>query len=84
MPAAPCRVRCSWRFMESKPGWTSRPSRSNVKPLLRRLLVLAFVPVAVFSGCGGGSGDADPESARCTSPNATFGDAARARNDTER
>ena len=32
----------------------SRPSRSNVKPLLRRLLVLALVPVAVFSGCGGG------------------------------
>jgi uncharacterized protein len=44
--------------------------------LLRRLLVVALVPVALVSGCGGGSGgDADSESARCTSPNATFGDA---------
>jgi pimeloyl-ACP methyl ester carboxylesterase len=41
--------------------------------LLRRLLVLALVPVTLVSGCGGGG--ADPESARCTSPNATFGDA---------
>jgi len=44
--------------------------------LLRRLLVLALMPVAVVSGCGGGSRDADPESARCQSPNATFEDAA--------
>jgi len=34
------------------------------------------MPVAVVSGCGGGSRDADPESARCQSPNATFEDAA--------
>jgi pimeloyl-ACP methyl ester carboxylesterase len=39
-------------------------------------LVLALVPVTVVSGCGGGGGgEADPESARCTTPNATFGDA---------
>jgi len=63
----------AWR--ERSLRWRSLPSRSNVKPLLRRLLVLALVPVALVSGCGGGGGDADPESARCTSPNATFGDA---------
>lgn len=34
------------------------------------------MPVAVATGCGGGGGEADPVSARCTSPNATFGDAA--------
>jgi len=33
------------------------------------------VPVALVSGCGGGDGGAAPQSARCTSPNATFGDA---------
>jgi dienelactone hydrolase len=45
--------------------------------LSRRSLLLACLPVALLTGCGGGGGDADPESARCASPSATFGDATR-------
>jgi dienelactone hydrolase len=45
--------------------------------LPRRALLLACLPVALLTGCRGGGGDADPESARCTSPSATFGDATR-------
>jgi pimeloyl-ACP methyl ester carboxylesterase len=41
--------------------------------LAQRSLLLPVLLVALLSGCGGG-GDADPESARCTSPSATFGD----------
>jgi len=42
----------------------------------RRSLPLALVLGAVVAGCGGSDGGDDAESARCASPNATFGDAA--------
>ena len=42
----------------------------------RRSLPLALALVAVVAGCGGSDGGEDAESARCASPNATFGDAA--------
>ncbi len=53
--------------------WKCLLGRSTVKALLRRLLLLAFGLVALASGCGGGASDS--ENARCTTPNAVFGDA---------
>jgi dienelactone hydrolase len=41
----------------------------------RGSVLLALVFAAVVAGCGGGDGGEDAESARCASPNATFGEA---------
>ena len=58
-------------------NWTPRPTSISVKPVVSEIASPRVLPVALLTGCGGGGGDADPESARCTSPSATFGDATR-------
>jgi len=53
--------------------WTRSAQRRIVVPLNTKCALLAHVLSALLPACGGGVND--PESARCGSPNATFGEA---------